>query len=114
MTLRKRLVDKDAVQDQRTYDSILMLLAAENYDEYFEAALFHAGMIAHLLSTTKVPISHWFLFKVPYNDIQRASLSLSRPVFDCDVWVQQRWEPLYQQATKTFLILSCLKHARSR
>lgn len=98
--LRRRLLNKDNVQDQRTYDSILLLLAAENYDENFEAALFHAGMIAHLLKTSKVAVSEWFVFKVVYNDVQRSCLSLSRTVFDHEVWVPQRFEPLYQRATK--------------
>lgn len=117
MALRRRLLEEDLVQDQRTYDSILLLMAAKIYEENFEAALSHAGLIAHLLTTTEVPVTTWFLFKVVYNDIQRACLSLLRSAFDCDVWVPQQFELLYQQATigmpESVMFGACMKEIDS-
>lgn len=97
-SLRKRLLNSDALKDPRTSTSILLFLTAELYEGNLEAAAFHAKMIAHLLQEGIIPVDFWFLFKVVYHDMQRACLALSRSAFDLETWVPQKFAPFYMMA----------------
>lgn len=57
-------------------------------------------MLSSLLRKYKEtrPLDLRFLYKVIYNDVQRASISLERPAFDFKVWIPQQFAPSWQRA----------------
>lgn len=83
--LRKRL--QESPEDWTTYNQILLLMNAEVYDRNFVAAASHGAILVNLLQNGTIKDDPAFLFKVLYNDTQRAAMSLTRPLFDLEKWV---------------------------
>lgn len=90
--LRERLVETP--QDPKMYNQVLLLMNAELYERYLDAASSHARILVSLLQNGTIKADPAFLFKVVYHDAQRAAMSLTRTLFNLEEWVPQQLGPL--------------------
>ena len=89
--LRARLDSEANLDDHQTHRSMFQLLITELFARNTAGAAVHAKMLSSLLRKYKEtrPLHLRFLYKVVYNGVQRASISLERPAFDLDIWIPQ-------------------------
>jgi hypothetical protein len=76
------------------------LLITELFTRNMAGAAVHAKMLSSLLRKYREthPLDLRFLYKVVYNDVHRASISLERPAFDFEAWIPQQFAPSWQRA----------------
>ena len=100
--LRHHLAQASTADRPQTYKSIFWLLAAENADENWSAATIHARMLGKLLGDDPMissKVDGRFLQACLYMDIQRASMSLTRPSFEVEEWVPKHLHDTFDDIT---------------
>lgn len=105
--LRTQLVDEANLDEHQTHRSMFHLLITEVFAKNTAGAAVHAKMLSCLLMKYKEthPLDLRFLYKVAYNDFQRASMCLERPAFDFDIWIPQQFGPSWQRARSSLPLL---------
>jgi hypothetical protein len=91
--LRERLIK--SLHNARACKTILMLLNAELHARNMDAAKVHAVVLARLLQSGCLTTDPIFLFQILYHDIQRASISLSRPSLNFEHWIPAILNPIF-------------------
>jgi hypothetical protein len=98
--LRADLAHGGSQDERQIHRSICYLLITELMARNTAGAAVHAKMLSSLMRQYQKtrPLDLRFLYRAIYNDTQRASMSLSRPAFDYEIWIPEQFGPIWQSA----------------
>ena len=108
--LRSRLASRQhQTYERETYQTVSSLLITAIVEESFQAALVHAKLLNYLLreqSRQGKTVDPGAIMVGLWYDLHRASMTLTRPVFESSGWVSKQLLPGWQDARRTVPPLS--------